>query len=193
MGSTFREAITFLDQLGIYEVVLPFLLVFTTVYAILEKSKIFGVETVNDIEMTRKNLNSMFAFVTAFLVVASTQMVSAINEAVANIALLMLLGVCFLLLVGVFHTGEEEFKLEGVYLGIFSVIMFVGTILIFLNAIKTEDGTPWLLYFWQWIVDHIDSGAFGALLLTLFMVGMMMYITSSPGSGILGMNKKEDE
>jgi hypothetical protein len=192
MASTFRDAISFLDNLGIYDVVLPFLLVFTTIYAILEKSKIFGVEKVGDVEITRKNLNSMFAFVVAFFVVASTQLVAAINEAVANIALLLLLGVCFLLLVGTFHTGKDEFKLQNTYISIFTIIMFVGTLLIFLHAIKTKDGTPWLVYAWEWIVDHIDSGAFGALVLTLFMILMMVYITSEPGKGIFS-NKKEDE
>ncbi|MBN2422398.1 hypothetical protein JXB41_04160 [Candidatus Woesearchaeota archaeon] len=190
MASTFRDAIVFLDRMGIYDVVLPFLLVFTTVYAILEKSKIFGVDVVNDVELSRKNLNSMFAFVTAFLVVASTQIVAAINEAVANITLLLLLAVCFLLLVGTFHTGKDEFKLEKRYVTIFSIIMFVGIALIFLHAVKTKEGTPWLVYGWEWVMAHWDSGSFGALILTLFVIGMMFYITRAPGKE---ESKKEDE
>ncbi|MFH0875421.1 MAG: hypothetical protein V1859_05770 [archaeon] len=190
MASTFREAILFLDKLGIYEVVLPFLLVFTTVYAILEKSKIFGTEEIDGVTVTRKNLNSMFAFVVGFLLVASTQLVAALNEAVANIALLLLLATCFLLLVGTFHTGEGEFKLEKGYVAAFSLIMFVGIVLIFLHAVKTKEGTPWLIYGWEWIVDNIDSAAVGALILTLFVVGMMFYITSSSGGS---SGKKEDD
>jgi len=54
----------------------------------------------------------MFAFVTAFLVVASSRLVAAVNEAVANMTILLLLGVMFLLLAGVFHTGKEEFSLK---------------------------------------------------------------------------------
>ncbi len=192
MASNFREAILFLDKLGVYDVVLPFLLVFTTLYAILEKSKIFGTEDIGGVEVTRKNLNSMFAFVTAFLVVASSQLVATINTAVANIALLMLMGVCFLLLMGVFHTGDKEFKLGGPYIGIFSVIFFVGVLLVFFSAIKTKDGVSWLEFGYQFIANNIDSGAFGALLLTLFMVLMMMYITSSPGKGLFGSKKKDE-
>ena len=193
MGSAFREAITFLDELGIYDVVLPFLLVFTTIYAILDKSKIFGVDEVDGVEIPKKNLNSLFAFVSAFLVVASTELVKAINEAVANIALLLLLGVCFLLLVGTFHSGDEQFKLGSPYVAIFSIIMFVGVILIFLHAIKTKDGTPWLVYVWEWIVTNIDSGSVGALVLTLFMILMMLFITSDPGKGALGLGKKGED
>ena len=44
MASTFREVLLFFEQIGIYDVVLPFLLVFTIVFAILEKTKLFGTE-----------------------------------------------------------------------------------------------------------------------------------------------------
>ena len=42
--SPFRTGIDFLDKLGVYEVLLPFLLIFTIVFAILEKTKVFGTE-----------------------------------------------------------------------------------------------------------------------------------------------------
>ena len=44
MVSSFRETIIFFEELGVYDVILPFLLVFCIVFAILEKSKIFGTE-----------------------------------------------------------------------------------------------------------------------------------------------------
>ena len=40
--SVFRGIIEFFEKIGIYDVVLPFLLVFTIVFAILEKTKVFG-------------------------------------------------------------------------------------------------------------------------------------------------------
>jgi len=190
MASTFREALIFLDKLGVYEVVIPFLLVFTTVYAILEKSKVFGLEEISGVMVTRKNLNSMFAFVTAFLVIASTQLVAAINEAIANMVLLLLLAITFLILVGTFHTGTDEFKLADGYVTVFSLIFFVGIVLIFLHAIKTADGTPWLMYIWGWIIANMDSGAFGALVLTIGVIAIMFFVTSSGGGGIF--KKKKD-
>ena len=84
MASTFRGVIEFFAELGIYDVILPFLLVFTIIFAILEKSRVFGTEKIGDIVYTRKNLNSMVAFVIAFLVVASTQIVAIINTALAK-------------------------------------------------------------------------------------------------------------
>jgi hypothetical protein len=186
----FRTGIEFLDRLGVYEVLLPFLLIFTLVFAILEKTRIFGVEEVEGVgEMPKKNLNSMFAFVTAFLVVASSRLVAAVNEAVANMTILLLLGFAFLLLVGVFHTGKEEMELKGPFKGILMWIMFVGILLIFLHALKTTDGTPWLYFAWGFVVNNIDTGAMGALVLTIIVVGLMMYITNDPKDK---NNKEED-
>lgn len=186
--SPFATGIQFLDRLGVYEVLLPFLLIFTLIFAILEKTKIFGTEEVNGHEMAKKNLNSMFAFVTSFIVVASSRLVATVNEAIANMTILLLLGFGFMLLVGVFHTGKDELKIDKTYKTIFMVIMLVGILGIFLHAVKTKDGTPWLYFGWGYLVNNIDTGAMGALILTLLIVGMMGFITSSPNK-----DKKKDD
>jgi hypothetical protein len=192
-SSPFVTGIQFLDRLGVYEVLLPFLLIYTIVFAILEKSRVFGTETIGDKEYPKKNLNAMFAFVTSFLVVASSRLVAAVNEAVANMTILLLLGVSFLLLIGVFHTGKDEMKLEGAYRGIFMAIMFVGILLIFLHAMRTADGTPWLYFGWNFIVANIDTGAMGALILTIIVVALMGYITGKPGTGSYGVGGNDEK
>jgi len=187
MVSQFREILAFFDTLGIYDVILPFLLVFTIVYALLEKTKVLGTEEVEGTKVTRKNLNSMVAFVSAFFVIASTKLVAFINETIAYVVLLLILSVCFLLLAGSFHTGDKEFFLEGVWKNIFMVLMFIGIILIGLNAAKTESGESWLEYGWSYLVGNWDSTAVGAIVLLLVLVGFMAYVTKSPSTP----NKKE--
>jgi len=188
MVSEFREVLSFFDTLGIYDVVLPFLLIFTIVYAILEKTKVFGTEKVGENQVTRKNLNSMIAFVSAFFVIASTKLVAFINETIAMVVLLLILGVSFLILAGSFHTGDKEFFLEGAWRTIFMVIMFIGIILIGLNAAKTESGESWLEYGWNYMVGHWDSTAVGSIVLLLVIVGFMVYITNEKKPA----KKKED-
>lgn len=180
--SPFTTGIQFLDRLGVYEILLPFLLIFTLVYAILEKTKVFGIEIIGDVEYPKKNLNSMFAFVTSFFVVASSRLVATINEAIANMVILLLLGICFLLLAGVFHTGKKEYELSGPYRNIFMLIMFVGILVIFLHALKTKNGTPWLYFAWGFLINNFEAPAFGALILTVMLVFLMMWITRSPKS-----------
>ena len=104
--SVFRSVLSFFTDIGIYDVILPFLLVFTIVFAILEKTKVLGTEEIEGKKYTKKNLNSMVAFVMAFLVVASAQLVRIINETMANIVLLLLISVSFLLLIGSFYRED---------------------------------------------------------------------------------------
>jgi len=177
MASQFREVLTFFDTLGIYDVILPFLLVFTIVYALLEKTKIFGTEDIDGRKYTRKNLNSMVAFVSAFFVVASTKLVAIINETVANASLLLIMIVCFLLLAGSFHTGKDEFFLQGAWATIFMIIVFVGIALIGLNAVKMESGESWFQYGWNYMMANWDSTAVTSGILLMVVVGFMFFIT----------------
>ena len=133
--SAFRGIISFLTQIGVYDIILPFLLIFTIVFAILEKTKVLGSEKVGDKELPKKNLNAMVSFSIAFLVIASTRLVAVINEVMANVGLLLILAVSFMLLVGSFY-GSKEFTLEGSgWLKFFFFFMFFGIVIIFLNAL----------------------------------------------------------
>ncbi len=173
MASVFRGALDFFSRLGIYDVVLPFLLVFTIVFAILEKSKIFGTIESDGNEYTRKNLNAMVAFVTAFLVIGSKQLVSVINQAVANVMLLLVLSIMFMILAGSFH-GDEEFSLSGGWNKTFMWIMFVGVVLIFLHALG------WLQGLLGYLATYWNSTTVSSLVLIILVIGLMFYITKTP-------------
>lgn len=172
MASTFRDILEFFARIGIYDVVLPFLLVFTIVFAILEKTRVFGTEKTKDGEYTKKNLNSMAAFVIAFLVVASSRLVAIINQTMANMVLLLMLSVCFLMLVGSFlKETKEGIFLEGFYKHVFMAIMFIGIMLIFLHALG------WLDIIFNYLVAHYDSTLVGSVILMGIIVGFMFFIT----------------
>ncbi len=175
MASVFRGVIEFFVRLGVYDIVLPFLLVFTVVFAILEKTRVFGVEKTKEGEFTKKNLNSMTAFVTAFLVVASSRLVAIINETMANMVLLLMMSVCFLILIGSFmkETKEGVF-LEGGWAKLFMVIMFIGLVLIFMNALD------WLEPTWGYIYTHYDSTVMASLLLIAGIVAFIYFLTKEP-------------
>ncbi|MCP3684854.1 MAG: hypothetical protein GY861_19495 [bacterium] len=185
--STFRAALDFFGDIGIFDVVLPFLLVFTIVFAILEKTKIFGMEKIGEEEYTKKSLNSMAAFVIAFFVIASSQLVQFITKVSANMIVLLLASVFFLLLVGSFHQEKKEgFFLSGNTKNLFVGIMFVGLLFIFLNAIETG-GQTWLEWILDWIGQFWSNGAVASVILILVVVGFMFYIVREPKK-----NKKED-
>jgi small-conductance mechanosensitive channel len=171
--TVFRGIIEFLQQIGIYDVILPFLLVFTIVFAILEKTKVLGTEKIEGKEYTKKNINAMVAFVVSFLVIASTKLVAVINEATANIVLLLFLAVFFLLLVGSFFKEGEDVFLQGRWRTFFMFIMFLGIVLIFLQALG------WLTSFWDFLTQHWETQWVGTLILLVVIILFILYITKS--------------
>lgn len=196
----FDDAIVFLDNIGIYDVVLPFLLVFVIVYALLEKTRVFGTEEVDGKQVSRKNLNSMVAFVIAFLVVASSSLVAIISQFAANVVLLLLISISFLLLVGSFSDPKEmkegfflkDKKLRNTFIG----IMAFGLVLVFLNAFTTSSrfcykGTcTWLEVLWGIIVGQTgNSAALSAIILLLIIGGFIAWIGRDAGKS----EDKDDE
>ncbi len=180
--SVFRGTIDFMVKLGIYDVILPFLLVFTIVFAILEKTAIFGYDKVDNKKYTKKNLDAMVAFVVAFFVVASSKLVELITTVSSQVVILLLLSILFLMLVGSFAKETEEgFFLEKPWAGIFTMIMFVGIIGIFLNAIKTESGQSWLEWIMEFMSTKWNTDWVASLILILVVIGFMAFITGSNG------------
>lgn len=92
MATALGNAIDFLTAFGFFDVVLPFLLVFTVTFGVLEKSNLFGVG--------KKNLNAMIAFSVGFLVVAATQITAAIQASIPQVAFMLIILISLLMLVG---------------------------------------------------------------------------------------------
>lgn len=169
--SSLGKVIEFLGDIGIYDVVLPFLLIFTVSFAILEKTQIFGYDEFEGKKYPKKNLNAMTAFVLGFLVIASTKLVRTINEAMANIMVLLLVAVSFLLLIGSFYKNDEDVFLEGGWRTTFMIIMGVGVLLIFLNALD------WLDPIGGFFEDFYNTSWFGAIVLIIVVIILMVIIT----------------
>lgn len=188
MVTPFRGIIEFFGEIGLYDVVLPFLLVFTIVFAILEKTKVFGTDKIEGKEYTKKNINAMVSFVMAFFVIASSKLVAIITEVTANVVLLLLLSVLFLLLVGSFFKEGTGVFLEGGWRIFFMIIMFVGIALIFLNALG------WLDKAWGFIGKGQGGNAVGSIVLIVIIIFFMVYIVKEPKSfsttGSTGSEKK---
>jgi len=179
-ATPFREVINFFDSIGLFDVVLPFLLVFTIVFAILEKTKVLGTEEHDGKKYSKKNLNAMASFVIAFLVIATKELVEIINETVAKAVVVLFFSILFLLLVGSFHKEEKEpVYLQGAWKVTFMIIVFLAITGIFLDTIKTSDGRTWL----QRIGDFTGSGGdelAGSIVLLALIVLFMVYVVKEP-------------
>ena len=107
MPSPLEIAVNFLKDFGFFDILLPFLLVFTIVFAILEKTMILGQEN----NKPKKNINAMVAFSIALFVVAASNIVAVLQQSLPMVTLVLIVIVSFMLLMGSFMgTGEFSFK-----------------------------------------------------------------------------------
>lgn len=88
-----------LQGMGVFEYLLPFLLIFTIIFAILEKLKILGKD--------KKNLNLMVALILGLLVVVQPEIVYLINSFLPKISLFILVVLMFLVVAGMFGANTE--------------------------------------------------------------------------------------
>ncbi|MBI2138164.1 hypothetical protein HYU13_01120 [Candidatus Woesearchaeota archaeon] len=184
MASAFRGVIEFFAEIGLYDVVLPFLLVFTIVFAILEKTKVFGTETIDGKKYTKKNLNATASFVIAFFVVASSKLVEIITTVSSFTVLLLMLSVLFLLLIGSFMKEGEGIFLEGSWNTFFMLMMFVGIVLIFVFALG------WWDQLWGFLRFGSGGEAVGSLVLLIIIFVFVWYIVKGePGHGKKGSHE----
>lgn len=171
--SVLSDALDFLREFGIFDVILPFLLVFAVVFGILEKTRILGEEKIKDIIYPRKNLNAIVAFALAMLVVAATKIVGVINTALPQISLLIVVALSFLLMIGIFMKPDNTLyeKLNGRWLTFLMIIMFVAVIFVFLGNIPANEKQSWLGFAFDYVVEFWS----GTLVATLILLGVIIW------------------
>ena len=171
--SVFRDALLFLNDIGVYDVVLPLLLIFSIVFALLEKTKVFGEENLpSGKPTTRKNINAMVAFVAAFFVVASAQLVGIIHALIAQVSLVLVTFIMFMILIGVFKK-DEALSLEGGWEKFFMIIAFVAIVLIFMNSMG------WLQLLWEYLAFNWNSEFVAIVILFGLIVAFIAWVTKS--------------
>ena len=183
MASTLQQSIEFLKDFGLFDVVLPFLLVFALIFAILEKTFILGKESNGS---AKKNLNSIVALAIALIAVATNKVIGAINEALPNVVLLIIVSISFLMMIGVFLKTEEfDFAEEHKkWYATFVILMFIGVLLIFASAIKIN-GVSWL----SMLLDKIGSFSesfISSIIFLVIVVGILAFIIKGSNSNAGG-------
>jgi len=182
MASTLTNALDFFRDFGVFDVILPFLLVFTVVYAVLQKTELLGKE--------KGNLDSIVAFVIGLLVVAATKVVAIINTALPQVMLLVIVGLGFLLMLGIFAKPGGSF-LEDLPKGFrftLLIVFSIAVVLIFLGVIENDDEQTWLEYAWEFTTEQWSGAVFGSLFLLIVFVAVIFFAVSGGGE-----KKKEEK
>ena len=156
---------------GIFEFVLPFLLVFTIVFAVLEKTRIFGTEG-DDGKTPRKNINLIVSLVLALIVINQFEIVDRLNLFIPKVSLFIIVAVMFLVLVGIFGVNVHE-GFSGITLFLFAV----ASLLIIYWALVPSSSSDFFTGsdFGYWIQDNLGT------LLVLVIIGIVVWAVAGGG------------
>lgn len=104
----FRELFFQLDQMGVFDVLLPFILIFALLFGVMQKVNVFGTDS--------KKYNAILSLAIALLVIVphvtgmypeSFDLVDIINKVLPQVALILIAVVLFLVMVGIVWPQPE--------------------------------------------------------------------------------------
>ncbi|QQG39143.1 MAG: hypothetical protein HYS32_01655 [Candidatus Woesearchaeota archaeon] len=160
MAIDFETAFFAWQSSGLFTVVLPFLLVFTLVFAVLQKVKILGED---------KRVNVIIAIIVGLLILQSNFAVAAINNFLPNIALVLVVAIMFIVVLGLLFVGDDD-KWKGVVGGWSTVIAVIG---IFWALTFDSFNEIWNLPPWLFLSDSAK-----ATLLVIFTIIVVIWLVT---------------
>ena len=145
------------------ETILPFLLVFTIVFAVLQKSKILGDG--------KRQIDAIVSLVIGLLVISFAQAVGIIVQLIPFLAVGLVVLLVLMLLVGSFWKGDLPKKLQ--------YVMMTVVILAVVVAVMLLTGA------WSWLLDLVylgeDSSLFMNALFVIIIAGAVVWVIISAG------------
>ncbi len=163
--------ITALDRWGLTDVLLPFLLVFTLIFAVLEKTKILGEG--------KKNFNIIISLVMALMVVvphvtgrypAGYDPVQIINAALPSVSLLVVAVIMLLIMIGLFAHDK-------IYLGL-TMPGWIAIVSIILILTIFGSAAGWYASgFNSWLTGVFGNDALAVVIMLLVFGVIIAFIT----------------
>ena len=168
---SFTNLVVYFQQYGVLDFLLPFILVFTIVYAVLLKTQILGDPK------EHKNFNIIVSFVLALIFVVphitgtyplGYDPVAVLNQALPSISLVAVASIMLMLLMGIFSTHFT--KVAAPFIA-FIAVLFV--LYIFGAALNIWRGPYDIFYWW--------TAATTELMLVILVFGLIVwFITKEP-------------
>ncbi len=169
----FTQFVYTLESYGLTDALLPFLLIFAVVFAILQKVKIFGKD--------KRNINVILALVIGLLVVIphvtnsyppGGDVVEIMNNAIPNVSLILISIIMLLILVGVFGS---EIDIAGT-----SLAGWIALISLLIVGYIFGRAAGWFQYLPNWL-QWLDDPDTQALVIILLVFGLLIwFVTKEP-------------
>lgn len=164
-----EEFLRILESWGLSDALLPFLLIFVIIFAILQKTRILGEN--------QRRFNTIVSLVIALLVVIphvlgiypnDADVVRIMNEAIPQVSLIVIAIVMLLILVGIL--GGERNWMGGSLSGWIAIIAFLAVTWIFVGA--------WLGWStWYWLEQFFGGDTVAVVVMVLVFAIIVWWIT----------------
>lgn len=167
--------IEILESWGLSDVLLPLLLIFTILFAVLQKTRILGEQ--------KKRFNAIVALIIALLVVIphvlglyppGSDIVVIMNQSLPQIAIIVVAVVMVLLLIGLF--GGEAKWMGSSLSGWIAIIAFLIVIYIFGGAAGWWGG-------YDWFERVVGSDVIAIIVMLLMFAIIIWFVTKGEGTG----------
>ena len=157
---------------SLFDIILPFVLIFTIVFSVMQTTKILG---------GKKNIDAIIGLVFGFLLIRNQTIVETINRFLPNISLLIVVILMILLVIGVFG-GEYEWS-QGLK-GIAAVLAVIVVLWIFGESYWQRFGVPD-------IFSGLSSETKGILVFLAILI-VIIYFVTREGEGKKFQERVED-
>ena len=163
VATTFNNIVYYLQAYGVLDFLLPFLLVFTIIYAVMQKTKILG---------DKKNFNVIIALVLGLLFVVphitgayplGYDPVEIMNSSLPSIALIAVAAIMLLLLMGIFGTDFAAASAP-----IIAIVSILFVVYIFGSALSLWSSPSDVFYWW--------TAELTELIIILLVFGVVVYM-----------------
>jgi len=148
------------------ETILPFILLFTVVFAILQKAQIFGKD--------KKQIDALVALVVGLLVISFAQATGVILQMTVFLAVSLVVILVLLLLLGSFAPEGKFFDKEGPFPGWLRMTLIIVALLAVVIAVVYFTGFWETLY--DWVYVGTDSSVFVNVLFIAIVIGAVIAV-----------------
>ncbi len=178
MALDFRSLFLEMQMSGFYEYVLPFLIVFIVLFAVLEKTYILGSEKdQNGTRRPKTNLNVILAIILGLVLLLQPdlRLIEYMNIYLSKMSFFIVLAVMAMLVIALFAGKDDNGKMFSGFGMLFATIVAIAAVLWSLSSSYGGYGWTFLPY---WITDEVLS-----LVLFIAIVGIIIATVKNKASG----------
>ena len=168
-----EQFVRILESWGLTDVMLPFLLIFVVIFALMQKTRILGEQ--------KKKYNLVVALVIGLLVVVphvlhiypeEADVIEIMNRALPQISLIAIAVIMLLILIGLF--GGEAKWMGSSMSGWIAIIAFIVVLAIFGSAAGWWGN-------WSWFYNFFGAESVAIIIMILVFAIIVWWITSGEG------------